>query len=175
MDENPLILIESTSESYFNVSLTIENTQVIDFNYGYEHIEDMQQGYFLKAVKIGDVLLKNVDFQFCMSISCIECSDTSLIYFQSIEGEISIQECTFKNMYVDNLITVNVENLNYNSESYDVYGIRKQLNQMHFRISDCEFKNIYAQGGFISYFMGSTKHNILVENCYFQNIAAMEY
>ena len=170
-------LISSTCSSSTlckTTTLTIQNTSIIDFNYGYEHIDQMSQGYFLEAKTIQDISLIQLDFQYIMSISCESCESHSLIYFENIQGEILIQECKFKYVYVNYLIYINSLELVYNEENYDVYGVRKEFNQKHLRVIDCEFKNIYSQSCLIFYQLGSIKQNILMQDCRFEKVVAMK-
>ena len=174
LNEQALIYQDcAAASSCASTSLQITNTSVQDFNYGYEHIDDMTQGYFLEVRDIGDVSLLNMNFEFCMSISCETCTFNSFLYFTNIQGEIIIQDCVFENLYIRNLIEIDSENLNYEEVSYDLYGKRKEYEQTHLIITGCEFSSIYAQNGLILYTMGSIKQNVYIADCEFEKIVVM--
>lgn len=158
--------------------LTLTNVQVVDLNYGYEHLESMYQGGFLNVEDIGDVLLELLEFSYNMAISCSECTVMNLLKFTDILGTIEILDCKFESMYVRTLISIDSSELDYGNSlitNYDIYGKISVYAMDHLFINNTEFLNIYAQDGIIVYLMKNIKQNVKITNCNFTNIATMKY
>ena len=154
----------------YNINLIMTDIIVTDFNYGYEHSNTITQGVFLDAYFIGNIQITNVNFTFNMAISCQQCTWRYFIYFHDIQGEISINNCHFENIYTNTLIYIDSTNLVYEDYTIDMYSQRIQYAIIHISITNTLFANIYASNLLIDIEMDINKQNIKIINSTFKDI-----
>ena len=162
----------SCSSNCTYVTIEMQNVVVTDFNYGYQHISSIQQGYFLAADSIGSVLLDKVTFSYCMAFSCATCPTDSFLNIINLQGTFTIQNCIFENIYTNTLIEFDSTSISYVDSTLDKYYSRKELSQVHFSIINTTFENIYASSSVIAIAMDFFKQNVNITNCSFNNVVA---
>lgn len=166
------IIFAQYTESEFDLTITLINVQIIDLNYGYEHIDLMSQCSFLTAYDPYQIDLINVSFEYNMAITCAECSDSPLINVADLSGTLNILDCTFRNMYIRSILKLSNSMIAISDllEKIDVYGTITYYSLVHLLINNSVFENIYAQDALFIIEMGTILQNQKISNCRFENL-----
>lgn len=144
-----------------------------DINYGYEDGLLTKSGNFLKVEMFHSVKMENLEFMFNYAILLTD--DAYLLKFINLYGEIDINSCDFKNIYVDNLIIIDSTTLEYNNLEIDYKGTSLSHSRTHVNLENCLFESIYTKVDLINYVSKNIIQNIKLNKIYMSSIVSSDF
>ncbi|OMJ68621.1 hypothetical protein SteCoe_33871 [Stentor coeruleus] len=116
---------------------------VSKLNNGYEYTVDKYQAGFLKITGYNNAYISNITFDYNMIVTGNTGNNYNyLIHFENLIGTVTIEYCTFSNLFLNGIVYYDDSSLIYNDFTIDYKGYIVQYSQMHFKFSNNIIRNV---------------------------------